>query len=94
MQQKVRQAQVVVNKDKLPKTTAKLVELLGFEAISFMEQTHQSIEGFMSAEMGECLADWLDPQPNLSDLRACDEVCFKSKPQPPLGDVTNRHSIF
>ena len=101
VQQKVRQAQVVVNKDNLPKTTAKLAELLGFEAISFMEQTHQSMEGFISAEMGESLTEWLDPPPRprlVAHLCASDKGCAKLaqtavKPQP-LADVTNRHDIF
>ena len=91
VQQKVRQAQVVVNKDNLPKTTAKLAELLGFEAISFMEQTHQSMEGFISAEMGESLTEWLDPPP--SDKGCAKLAQTAVKPQP-LADITNRHDIF
>jgi hypothetical protein len=59
------------------------------------------MEGFISAEMGESLTEWLDPQPRphlVAHLCASDKGCANLaqtavKPQP-LGDVTNRHDIF
>lgn len=67
VKQSLRQVDFKVKEQGLPKTQATLTELLGTDAVSFMEAKHGSVVNFIEKEMDK-LASWIyKPQGELQD---------------------------
>ena len=67
VKQSLRQVDFKVREQGLPKTQATLIELLGTDAVSFMEAKHGSVVNFIEKEMDK-VASWIHkPQGELQD---------------------------